>query len=244
MPGPVHCGLLAQAPLLPRLRGCFAEFLDNASPAGLRILSSPTCVGLRYGPRTGDSGFSRRRPRVLGYSIFAPRGARPPAWVFPPCRAFPPHRSFHSRHTPCRRVPAVLLSGGAGMFTCCPSGAPCGLPLGPDFPRADQLHPGNLGYSAWRIRASISLLIPAFSLPAPPPPLAGRLRRRQECSPTDAHTHPTASAACFSPGHFRRGDSRPVSCYALFERVAASGPTSWLSLNPHILSHLTRTWGP
>ena len=55
---------------------------------------------------------------------------------------------------------------------------------------------------------------------------------------------PAASAACFSPGHFRRGDSRPVGCYALFERVAASGPTSWLSVNPHILSHLTRTLGP
>ena len=39
-----------------------------------------------------------------------------------------------------------------------------GLSLGPDFPRADQLYPGNLRYSAWRILTSISLLIPAFSL--------------------------------------------------------------------------------
>ena len=37
------------APLIPKLRGQFAEFLNNASPAGLRILSSSTCVGLRYG---------------------------------------------------------------------------------------------------------------------------------------------------------------------------------------------------
>ena len=37
------------APLLPKLRGHFAEFLNNGSPARLRILSSPTCVGLRYG---------------------------------------------------------------------------------------------------------------------------------------------------------------------------------------------------
>ena len=35
-------------PLLPKLRGHFAEFLNNASPARLRILSSSTCVGLRY----------------------------------------------------------------------------------------------------------------------------------------------------------------------------------------------------
>ena len=38
--------------------------------------------------------------------------------------------------------------------------------------------------------------------------------------------HPAASAACLSPGHFRRGDSRLVSCYALFECMAASEPTS------------------
>ena len=31
------------APLLPKLRGHFAEFLNNSSLAGLRILSSPTC---------------------------------------------------------------------------------------------------------------------------------------------------------------------------------------------------------
>ena len=48
-PGPFHCGLLSQAPLLPKLRGHFAEFLNNSSLARLRILSSSTCVGLRYG---------------------------------------------------------------------------------------------------------------------------------------------------------------------------------------------------
>ena len=38
-----------QAPLLPKLRGHFAEFLNKGSPVRLRIFSSPTCVGLRYG---------------------------------------------------------------------------------------------------------------------------------------------------------------------------------------------------
>jgi hypothetical protein len=38
-----------EAPLLPKLRGHFAEFLNESSPDRLRILSSPTCVGLRYG---------------------------------------------------------------------------------------------------------------------------------------------------------------------------------------------------
>ena len=54
----------------------------------------------------------------------------------------------------------------------------------------------------------------------------------------------TVSVSCFSPGHFRRRTSRPVSCYALFKCVAASEPTSWLSLKSHILYHLTRTLGP
>ena len=37
------------APLIPKLRGHFAEFLNNTSPVGLWIFSSSTCVGLRYG---------------------------------------------------------------------------------------------------------------------------------------------------------------------------------------------------
>ena len=52
------------------------------------------------------------------------------------------------------------------------------------------------------------------------------------------------SVARFSPGHFRRRTSRPVSYYALFECMAASEPTSWLSSKSHILFHLTRTLGP
>ena len=44
--------------LLPKLRSHFAEFLNNASPVGLRILSSSTCVGLRYGYDMNNSGFS------------------------------------------------------------------------------------------------------------------------------------------------------------------------------------------
>ena len=63
---------------------------------------------------------------------------------------------------PC--VPTVLSIRSTGISTCCPSPTPLGLGLGPDFPRADQLYPGNLRYSAWRIPTSISLLIPAFSL--------------------------------------------------------------------------------
>ena len=37
------------APLLPKLRGYFAEFLNEGFLARLRILTPSTCVGLRYG---------------------------------------------------------------------------------------------------------------------------------------------------------------------------------------------------
>ena len=53
--------------LLPKLRSHFAEFLNNTSPAGLRILSSSTCVGLRYGYIKHYSGFSRHKLHMLRY---------------------------------------------------------------------------------------------------------------------------------------------------------------------------------
>ena len=165
MLGPFHCGPLSGAPLLPKLRGHFAEFLNNASPAGLRILSSSTCVGLRYGPLWSHSGFSRQEGAAASLLYFAPHHA----FVFygagfPTPKLLRLHRAFHSRLRFPSRVPAVLSIRGAGILTCCPSDTHFCLSLGPDLPRADQLYPGNLGYSAWRIPTSISLLIPAFSL--------------------------------------------------------------------------------
>ena len=71
-----------RAPLLPKLRGHFAEFLDNASSVGLRILSSSTCVGLRYGCAMNDSGFSRRMACQLPYSDFGPRHGFPSSGGF------------------------------------------------------------------------------------------------------------------------------------------------------------------
>eukprot|EP00825_Cyclidium_porcatum_P015088 TRINITY_DN1834_c0_g1_i3.p1 TRINITY_DN1834_c0_g1~~TRINITY_DN1834_c0_g1_i3.p1 ORF type:complete len:219 (+),score=-46.83 TRINITY_DN1834_c0_g1_i3:118-774(+) len=66
---PHRCG----APLLPKLRGHFAEFLDNISPVGLRILSSPTCVGLRYGHlRISLAAFLASVKRTTSLLVFGP----------------------------------------------------------------------------------------------------------------------------------------------------------------------------
>src|SRR3954464_1159250 len=91
--GPIHCDLAtrpprrwlrSQASLLPKLRDQYAEFLDHVSLVHLRLLASPTCVGLRYG-RLLDSplSFSRRStPRNSGSPegspSYSPLGGCPP----------------------------------------------------------------------------------------------------------------------------------------------------------------------
>ena len=87
------------------------------------------------------------------------------------------YRYFHSRLVLSTCVPTVLLLRSTGISTCCPSATHLCLALGPDLPGADQLYPGILGYSAWRIPTSISLLIPAFSLLNAPLLLPVQLRR-------------------------------------------------------------------
>ena len=126
------------------------------------------------------------------------------------------HAAFHSAPMLSTRVPTVLSYCSTGISTCCPSATTLVLALGPDLPRADQLYPGNLGYSAGRIPTFLSLLIPAFSLPYTPQLLTVLLRRICN-APLPTLAGSSASVSCFSPGHFRRRTSRPVSYYALFE---------------------------
>ena len=173
---PILCGQISLAPLIPKLRGHFAEFLNNASPAGLRILSSSTCVGLRYGYDISNSGFSRRPAHVLRYSFSLRITSSDCTPDLPDVLLLRLHTSFHSVLTLSFRVPTVLLYHSTGISTCYPSTTSFDLALGPDLPRADQLYSGNLRYSAWRIPTSISLLIPAFSLLKNPLLLSVQLR--------------------------------------------------------------------
>ena len=88
-PEPLYCnsvtlteqvGSRDGAPLLPKLRGQFAEFLNGGSHLRLRIFSSPTCVGLRYGyPLHSLEAF-------LGSMASATlRGVRPSTWSLREC---------------------------------------------------------------------------------------------------------------------------------------------------------------
>ena len=147
-----------EAPLLPKLRGQFAEFLNQGSLDRLGILYLPTCVGLGYGHLIHIArGFSRQH----GISRFASSGSasglrisslpdlprKPPytlapgttiAWVdLPSC--VPPSLSIRrlGRVRPEGQPPIVprgigRVHGGTGISTCCASTTPCGLALAPD----------------------------------------------------------------------------------------------------------------
>ena len=116
LPGPIHCGLLSQAPLLPKLRGQFAEFLNNPSPAGLRILSSSTCVGLRYGHLINTITFSRL---ITLY--------------FPTLISVAYVRDNHRPVTALLSVSNLNNFGGYGISTVCASATPSGLALAPAY---------------------------------------------------------------------------------------------------------------
>ena len=161
---PILCGLISQAPLIPKLRGHFAEFLNNTSSVGLRILSSSTCVGLRYGYNIHNSGFSRQLAHELRYFCSLHITSCTSVRDLPLTMLSRLYRLFHFRLSFSTCVPTVLIYCSTGISTCCPSTTLFSLALGPDLPRADQLYSGNLRYLAGRILTFLSLLIPAFSL--------------------------------------------------------------------------------
>ncbi len=97
------------------------------------------------------------------------------------------------------------------------------------------------GVSRAALATHASILARPRSTGGPPSGFAPRATlpyRRRRSSPARRF------GAVLSPVYCRRAPTRPVSCYALFECMAASKPTSWLSGRAHILCHSARTWGP
>jgi hypothetical protein len=101
------------------------------------------------------------------------------------------------------------------------------------LPRKPWAYGGGVSRAALVTHASI--LAPLRSTVGRPPASPRRGR-----SPTDEFSS-RRFGAVLSPVNCRRAPTRPVSCYALFECMAASKPTSWLSGQGHILCHLART---
>ena len=154
------------APLLPKLRGNFAEFLNKSSPDRLRIFFSSTCVGLRYGYLQKFSSFSRQRGFMhICFLIRISSRLHLMTCVLHYKPELPLEHTFpFVLHTILLCHCIINFFGSTGISTCCPSSTPFGLDLGPDLPWGDEPSPGNLRLSTGMILASLSLLMPAFSL--------------------------------------------------------------------------------
>ena len=153
--------------------------------------------------------------------------------------------SFHSPLMLSSCVPTVLVSTSTGISTCRPSATLFSLTLGPELPQSRSAllwKPWIFGRKDSHLTlATHSGILSSINSTTP----FGMASPLMQCSSTNSSFDgSSASVSCFSPGNFRRGTSRPVSYYALFQCVAASEPTSWLSWRSYILSHLTRTLGP
>ena len=105
------------------------------------------------------------------------------------------------------------------------------------FPRKPWAYGGGVSHAALATHASI--LTPGRSTWGRP-----QASPRTGSSPTTRQRLVRRFGAMLSPVYGRRMSSRPVSWSALFEWVAASKPTSWLSGQTHILCHSAWTWGP
>src|SRR5690606_6116962 len=98
--------------------------------------------------------------------------------------------------------------------------------------------------------------MPAFSLvwrPRLGHPAASLATRRSPTTPcswtplegTPGYcTKSTTSVVCLSPVTLSARNHLTSELLRTLSRVAASKPTSWLSLQLHILSHLAHAWGP
>ena len=202
--------------LLPKLRSHFAEFLNNASPVGLRILSSPTCVGLRYGYSTNNSGFSWQLAHTFPYfsSVCITSSdchADLPARLLPRL----PRDSIPASALPLRPHSSVILQyRNFNLLSI-------GYVFRPHLrPRLTQSRSALL-WKPWIFGledshlylATHSGILSSMQSTAP----YGTASSRMQCSSTNPLLDSLVSVVRFSPGHFRRRTSRPVSYYALFE---------------------------
>ena len=135
--------------------------------------------------------------------------------------------------------PAFENDRSARIFTGFPSATGFPLALGADLPRADCLYPGNLRFSAdgdpTRLFVTYACILSSASSRTPRGhPFTGL---RNAPLLTSIAAGPAASVWRLAPLHCLRAGARPVSCYALFQGMAASEPTSWLSVHPHLISH-------
>ena len=149
--------------------------------------------------------------------------------------SFGPHHGFPLTHG-FANVSGTSLAPGFPF----PASAFCTCPHSSVIPQYRNLHLLSIGYDSrprlrprltqgrsalpWKpwifghkdshlILATHSGILSSMQSTAP----SGTASSRMQCSSTNVLLHSLVSVARFSPGHFRRRTSRPVSYYALFE---------------------------
>ena len=247
-------GLLSAAPFPFRQEPHFSRSYVRILPSSLtRVL--PSTLG--YSPLlpVSVSGTDRYRMCLGAFPGAACRCLRPPREGAPPRIAserllarsstallrdgVPSPRAMHATR------PAFAPLTGGRIFTAFPSATLLSLALGSDFPGADCPCPGDLRFSVGgdltRLFVTYACILSPASSSAPRGHAFAGLRDAP--LPVMPQRHESrASVPRLAPLHCLRGGARPVSCYALFQGMAASEPTSWLSAHPHLISHSAWLW--
>ena len=133
----------------------FAEFLNEGSPAHLRILSPPTCVGFGTGAFHLVRSFSRQCSTL---EFVLPVGI--PIYRFSAFRIgdLPPIQptAFDAHFQSCAQAPCCVTPSSNGSmryrnFCLLSIAYACCLGLGPDLPWDDERCPGSLRLSVGQI---------------------------------------------------------------------------------------------
>ena len=253
--------------LLPKLRRYFAEFLNHSSPDRLGILYLPTCVGLGYGHRVNSleaflgsmgsvtspesarhhvsglmrSGFAWTSPYTLTPGQPSPGFTYPPAsphclpatggsvrlrrdsplatryWAWARTRWYRNINRLCIDYAFRPRLSSRLTLGGLA------------------FPRNPWAFGGGVSHPSLATHASILTRCTLHD---------GSHRRFAARSTLPYHSYLTyesaASALDLSPVTLSAQDHSTSELLRTLSRVAASKPTSWLSVQSHIVFHLVQ----
>jgi len=153
------------APLIPELRGQFAEFLNRGSLERLRILSLPTCVSFSTVTHISRPTVFLGSMASVTYGLMAPITPHSLPAYLPLAISDAPLDQSRGQPSLLRPFQASRLlqryTSSAGIFACSPSATPFSLALGPANPGRICLPQETLGYRRMRFSLILSLLVPA-----------------------------------------------------------------------------------
>ncbi len=250
--------------LLPKLRRNFAEFLNHSSPDRLGILYPPTCVGLGYGHRANSLGAFlgsmgsmtspvTARHRVSGsvrsgFAWTSPYTLAPgqptPGLTYPPASLlrFPRQgRSVRPEGHPLR-IPGLGWTRTRWYWNinqlCIDYASRPRLSSrltlgGLAFPRNPWAYGGGVSHPSLATHTSIRTRPRSTRVSTP----ASQQDRRSPTTPVRRRKS-VASALGLSPVTLSAQDHSTSELLRTLSRMAASEPTSWLSLRSHIVFHL------